>query len=546
MRVALMGVLIAAILCGDGLALQDKKIPAPTPAEQKKADEDIRALFKDDLAKKDRLSKRSLAQKLLAQSKDAGNSTAARYVLVIKATDLAAEAGDIATAFDAIEQLDKVYELPNPPLTGATFSVPLNGQKAALLAIARKAASTPEEQNAVADAYLRISESCLASRDLEDAKSAAQQAAKNSKEQDVLSRSADLIKDVAGLKQEEEAGQKAEAALVSKPDDPAATEAMGKYLLFSKKEEEKGLNLLTKSSNSDLQDIAKRELSHPTDAESLQEIGNRWLGLADKESTPFLKRRYQERGLKFLYATFDASSGLAKMKAEKRIDEIWTRMGLVPPTVGLAGLWSFEEGTGSKAADSSSKGNHGTIGNGVEWGQGKIGKALKFNGTGGQVTLPPQVNANLLNTFTVAFWALPDASAADGNRFALYPTENGIPGKVPGHVGVGISVSAKTVQVFEHGGGYFPTVAKAEADMSTWTHIAVVYKNRVPSLYINGRLAATGNVSAKEVHPGHPIGGGTNGFIKGYYSGLLDEVRLYSVALSDAGISVLARRVPAR
>lgn len=48
-----------------------------------------------------------------------------------------------------------------------------------------------------------------------------------------------------------------------------------------------------------------------------------------------------------------------------------------PETV--AGMWLFEDGDGETAKDSSGLGNDGTI-FGPEWVDGKIGKALKFDG----------------------------------------------------------------------------------------------------------------------------------------------------------------------
>ncbi|MCX6923533.1 MAG: immunoglobulin domain-containing protein, partial [Verrucomicrobia bacterium] len=55
-------------------------------------------------------------------------------------------------------------------------------------------------------------------------------------------------------------------------------------------------------------------------------------------------------------------------------------------TNGLAGYWKFDESTGTTAADSSGRGNAGTVANslldGGHWAAGKVGGALTFRGPG--------------------------------------------------------------------------------------------------------------------------------------------------------------------
>jgi hypothetical protein len=70
-----------------------------------------------------------------------------------------------------------------------------------------------------------------------------------------------------------------------------------------------------------------------------------------------------------------------------------------------------------------------------------------------------------------------------------------------------------------------------------WFHLAVVYTDRTPKLYINGKLAETGPVSQKTVHPGCNIGAGVD---SKNFRGILDEFRIYNRALSEAEIQALA------
>ena len=55
--------------------------------------------------------------------------------------------------------------------------------------------------------------------------------------------------------------------------------------------------------------------------------------------------------------------------------------GPVDLTRGLVGRWTFDEGKGAIAGDSSGRDNHGKIMGGAKWAKGKIGGALEFDGS---------------------------------------------------------------------------------------------------------------------------------------------------------------------
>ena len=47
----------------------------------------------------------------------------------------------------------------------------------------------------------------------------------------------------------------------------------------------------------------------------------------------------------------------------------------------LIGYWTFDEGSGNVAADSSGNGNDGTLEGGPNWVSGQLGSALEFEGS---------------------------------------------------------------------------------------------------------------------------------------------------------------------
>jgi len=79
---------------------------------------------------------------------------------------------------------------------------------------------------------------------------------------------------------------------------------------------------------------------------------------------------------------------------------------LKPSGPTLVGSYGCDEGSGTRVADASGTGNHGTLVGGVTWAPGrKPGtKALSFDGKTGYVKVPQDLNQWLGGTATVAFW----------------------------------------------------------------------------------------------------------------------------------------------
>lgn len=196
-------------------------------------------------------------------------------------------------------------------------------------------------------------------------------------------------------------------------------------------------------------------------------------------------------------------------------------------------------GTPNEVNDSSGLNNHGTAYNGTTTTTGGIsGNAGNFNGSNNYVGInysPP------VDNFTIEAWIKPtitheiDAETITGTggtlgqRYLFGADHRGAEG------GAGISAGTNGISVYEHGASYMPALAVYSGTISStqWTHIAVVYANKKPSIYVNGVLVRTGLTSPRtHVYAPTRIGGGTYG----YFPGTVDEVALYNGALSAADI----------
>jgi len=90
-----------------------------------------------------------------------------------------------------------------------------------------------------------------------------------------------------------------------------------------------------------------------------------------------------------------------------------------PTARGLVGAWSFDRGSGSKAADASAASNAGTL-IGATWApRGRFGRALRFEGSEALVRVPAAPSLDLTEAMTLSAWVRP-ASPQEGWRTVLH------------------------------------------------------------------------------------------------------------------------------
>ena len=103
--------------------------------------------------------------------------------------------------------------------------------------------------------------------------------------------------------------------------------------------------------------------------------------------------------------------------------------------------------------------------------------------------------------------------------------------------------------VCEHGHNYFPAVLVYDlgsSQIDTWTHVALVYEDREPRLYLDGHLVKVGQRGTRPLV--HAFTDRIGGMAFGYFHGKLDEVRIYNHALSAKSVEACYVQVqpPAR
>ncbi|SJZ82091.1 Abnormal spindle-like microcephaly-assoc'd, ASPM-SPD-2-Hydin [Trichlorobacter thiogenes] len=217
----------------------------------------------------------------------------------------------------------------------------------------------------------------------------------------------------------------------------------------------------------------------------------------------------------------------------------WTAAMIVPS--GLVSWWRAENDVQDLVSQ-----NNG-VATGVTYAAGEVGSAFSFNGTTDNITQGRThkgiASSSASSSFTMEFWAKPTATITNlaasqttsgyagtsGQRYAIFPEMQ----DSTTEAGAGVSVGTNGIMVTEHAGDYLPAplvypLADGEIPTNGWLHIAVVYENQIPKLYINGVLKQTGLSSGRTVYPSSQFGGNSYGF----YAGLLDELHIFNRALT--------------
>jgi chitodextrinase len=197
------------------------------------------------------------------------------------------------------------------------------------------------------------------------------------------------------------------------------------------------------------------------------------------------------------------------------------------PTVVAA--YGFEEGSGTTVADASGHGNNGTMVGATWTTAGKYGDALSFNGTNARVDVPDSASLHLTTGMTLEAWVNPSASPTawkdviyKGND-NYYLEASTTSGGVPGGGGT-------------FGGANGNAFGLAALGTGTWTYVAMTYDGATLRYYVNGvqvgSKAQTGSITTST----NPLQIGGDSLYGQFFSGLIDEVRVYNGALTATQI----------
>lgn len=207
-----------------------------------------------------------------------------------------------------------------------------------------------------------------------------------------------------------------------------------------------------------------------------------------------------------------------------------TVQNAAPPPAGLVGAWGFNAATGTSAADSSGMGNTGVL-NGATWTPtGRYGAGLQFDGVNDRVDVAGTSSLALSAGMTLEAWVNPTVTTGwrsilvkerpKGRAYSLYASDSS--GRPGSYLRLKTDVSLTGPSALPAG---------------VWSHVATTYDGTTHRLYVNGTQVAAVARSGKLATSGQPLRIGGNTVFNEWFTGTLDEVRVYNRALSAAELA---------
>jgi hypothetical protein len=200
---------------------------------------------------------------------------------------------------------------------------------------------------------------------------------------------------------------------------------------------------------------------------------------------------------------------------------------------GPVAAYGFNEGTGGTLGDSSGNGRQGTIANATWSTTGRYGRSLLFNGTTAWVTVADAAALDLTTGMTLEAWVRPTVAMTNAWRSVLMKER-----------GTGLSYAlyanseSRRPSANINTGGLDRT-ARGIDDIppDVWTHLAATYDGATVRLYVNGTLVRSTAASGAIVAGTGALRIGGNSIRGEWFRGYIDEVRVYSRALTAAEIA---------
>jgi hypothetical protein len=210
-------------------------------------------------------------------------------------------------------------------------------------------------------------------------------------------------------------------------------------------------------------------------------------------------------------------------------------------------LWlPMDEGSGTIAYDYSGYGNNGTLYSGTNicsnppnsgcptWVDGKIGKALSFDGGDDYVRVENAPSLNYFDTgLTVVVWGMQTSYTGGADSWLLDKDYTGY--RIWGLDRLRFGIRTPTQD--------WIAIGDTIPELNRWYHVVGVVDNvnLKVYLYVNGQLNATASLPVKYNFSNYnlPLMLGRHNTANRFWPGFIDEVRIYNRALSEDEIKEL-------
>ena len=227
--------------------------------------------------------------------------------------------------------------------------------------------------------------------------------------------------------------------------------------------------------------------------------------------------------------------------------EVGNNLSLWTSASGLVGYWSFDEGTGTTARDLSGRGNTGTLVNNPTWVEGRVGRALSFDGVDDFVSIPHDIVsvANIRSRgITYMAW-INSNNLTNDQRIVGQQIHLGFSDYSSGGIGIDNLGRALMIALSDaNPSSYLYATGDVSLNNNRWHHIAGTFNptDMLLRVYVNGIQQGTtpriGLFSRLEGNHSNRIGRKDHVTTLSF-RGLIDEVRIHNRALTEAEIRTI-------
>jgi len=258
-------------------------------------------------------NKTAVAKEMIDAALKLRDGSSDQYVLLKIGREIAAGAGDAATALQAVEKQAERFDIPAAKLRAET------------LLTAASEATAPGQHKAVAEAVLPVVDDLAGADDIElalDVCEAGRAAAQKSRQfalVNELRARADELKKQQGSSQEY---RQALAVMEDEPAEPAANLAAGRYLCLIKGDWDHGVPMLALGSDAALKAVALMELRGADTAEQQAAIGNAWWDAAETRQGAERDTLRLRAGVWYRRAEPKMAGSLTGLRINQRLEQL--------------------------------------------------------------------------------------------------------------------------------------------------------------------------------------------------------------------------------
>jgi len=212
----------------------------------------------------------------------------------------------------------------------------------------------------------------------------------------------------------------------------------------------------------------------------------------------------------------------------------------VTPTTGLVAHWTFDEPSGTSAADASPTQNNGQLIGGAMHVAGRRGGAIEFDGRSGFLSVPFELQRHLGASATLAAWVR--TRAAPQGDYAGRPCIAGVAGSGTDETYWGSLDSRGRMGINLYGSDEGFVWSPEPINDGAWHHVAFTRDETrgAVEIYVDGARVAQGISRTGRLRMRTFSVGRTDSSFN-YWPGALDDVRIYNRVLTSEEISSIAR-----